>query len=507
MQAPENIYNPSRHAVIEGNFERSEPTYYNLEDPQASPFYQPSNRSFGSFLRNIIYPAYHHNPGYLSKKYQLEGTFTIPEGSNIKDYHLLTFGGNGSIASDVLDNAKEFATKAKLIVHEINLPGIGFSDGRMTNHTHAIEGAILQVQYLINHGVDPEKIILCGHSLGGAIATITAAHFHSKGQRVSVFNNRSFSTLSSTVNGMMLSTPPITVIVGILMTALSLTASVCYRNYKTGFTVKPNLPFAVKLLPILLLGLNAGIKLTLKATNWEMNAGNAYLSIPDAYKRVAYAPNDCVITNWGGLYRVARSGSEFVNRSIYEPQGYKVNGRGNNHCVGMGHMIDSDGISMENNLGLFTKEIQLRNVIKDLIRDDLNRNFDNKNSKIALSDQFEEILDLSALSKIEKQIKALRETLTKRFEAERDMYRLTKVVRSTYRCAAGVTKTLIGTVYNVHSGIGTDSYLKDKESVKAKFVEVSAEIILEAMGRDKIMQFNVEKCRKSSNDSKSSSRL
>ncbi len=277
-----------------------------LKNPQNSPFHQQSDRSFGAFLGAAIYPQYKHKK-HASNYYDLAvNTITSGNINYTADYHILVFGGNAMLAGETLGMGfSEIAQENNINIHVIEMPGVTEnSKGVIQNHSHCIKAAILQVEYLLAQGVDPEKIILYGLSLGGAISTIAAAHLHSQGKKVSVFNDRSFSTVSATVNGMI-----VYPIFKNFATPLVGVASLGYNLYHGSLLSSSALkPFAYVLAAYLFI--NSAVKIALRATHWEMNAGNAYLSIPTYYKKLAYAVNDCVITNLGGLYQVAQSSTE-----------------------------------------------------------------------------------------------------------------------------------------------------------------------------------------------------
>lgn len=81
-----------------------------------------------------------------------------------------------------------------------NYRGVGRSQGKPSHIKDLVADATHVVDTLINgYGVKPENIILKGHSLGGGVATLTALQFHQRGQRVYLWNDRSFSNISYVV--------------------------------------------------------------------------------------------------------------------------------------------------------------------------------------------------------------------------------------------------------------------------------------------------------------------
>lgn len=93
---------------------------------------------------------------------------------------------------------KDFYISAKNIgcsVVGFNYRGIDYSKGFIQSQDDMINDAMAQAQRLIKLGVKPENIAFEGMSLGGAIATITAARMHDQGFKVSLYNERSYRSL------------------------------------------------------------------------------------------------------------------------------------------------------------------------------------------------------------------------------------------------------------------------------------------------------------------------
>jgi pimeloyl-ACP methyl ester carboxylesterase len=79
--------------------------------------------------------------------------------------------------------------------------GVGKSTGNPVTQHDLVTDGIAQVQRLLDQGVDPKAITLYGRSLGGAVATLVAKHFHDLGQTINICNDRSFSAVSNIVKG------------------------------------------------------------------------------------------------------------------------------------------------------------------------------------------------------------------------------------------------------------------------------------------------------------------
>ncbi len=114
----------------------------------------------------------------------------------IKDKkYVISFHGNGLTFSDYQHDCIAKAQNCQCVVIGFNYRGVTPGTRKARKYQELVIDGIAQVQRLIAAGVDPENITLDGFSLGGAIATLVAAHCHKNGQKVSVFNDRSFGTL------------------------------------------------------------------------------------------------------------------------------------------------------------------------------------------------------------------------------------------------------------------------------------------------------------------------
>ncbi len=181
---------------------------------------------------------------------------------------IIHFCGNNQFAGEKMMGSEEYKIEgaSKNVerfdcgVITFDYPGVGkSSDVKATKTKHLVKAGIAQVERLLKQGVKPENIVLDGISLGGAVATLTAAHFHNlkppQGPvRVRLINERSFGKLSSE-------------------------AAAMASHVLTG-KLAVLIPFVSPLI---------------KLTGMEMDAAKAYKSIPDEFKTCLFADKDEVI--------------------------------------------------------------------------------------------------------------------------------------------------------------------------------------------------------------------
>lgn len=178
-----------------------------------------------------------------------------------KNDHLTVvyFSGNsGSFQQDYQQIAEDLLSYAKDDVPatavQFNYPGILNSEGQVAIAQDLIDSGIAQVQSLLDQGVPHSKIVLHGVSLGGSIASHVAAHFHrlpkvdDPGQKQTLGGLYASRTFASTTQ------------VGrdYFNRALG-------DNYFSRFLSTICLPF---------------IKLGTWGSNWDLDTGNAFFSLP-----------------------------------------------------------------------------------------------------------------------------------------------------------------------------------------------------------------------------------
>jgi effector protein SdbA len=99
---------------------------------------------------------------------------------------------------------KDFATSAQNIACSVigfNYRGIDYSKGMICTKNSMVNDALAQAKWLMELGVKPENIAFEGMSMGGAVATITAARMHDQGFKVKLYNERSYRSLVRLVAG------------------------------------------------------------------------------------------------------------------------------------------------------------------------------------------------------------------------------------------------------------------------------------------------------------------
>lgn len=158
--------------------------------------------------------------------------------------YIIKFNGNGEQYEDEINRCVKDAKSLNCTIVAFNYRGVGYSTGNPNSKTTLVTDGIAEVQRVLDQGVSPKHIILDGLSLGGGIATLVAKHFYDKDKTVNLFNDRSFSSISSTATNLIASELP-----NYLQQSLECASYSC-----------------------------------LKATDWEMNAAAAYKKLPDHAK-------------------------------------------------------------------------------------------------------------------------------------------------------------------------------------------------------------------------------
>jgi hypothetical protein len=116
--------------------------------------------------------------------------------------HIIRFCGNRLSYTEDIHELMEQAERLQAHVIGFDYRGVNRSQKVLpTCAEDLIQDGISQVQRLIDLDVQSENILLKGISLGGAIATKVTRHFHDQGQRIYLFNDRSFSSITHVIEG------------------------------------------------------------------------------------------------------------------------------------------------------------------------------------------------------------------------------------------------------------------------------------------------------------------
>ncbi|WP_298624550.1 alpha/beta fold hydrolase, partial [uncultured Legionella sp.] len=245
-----------------------------------------ANKLLGEWVGSLVLPAQNDNFDYLAVRDDTARRYNEDELVCEKheiithdDVHLDTFEvkhksqeqidpqyqkyiinlvGNGMCYEHIIDDIKEDAKVLKANVVGFNLRGVGQSTGKAKSKEDLVTDGIAQVQRLLDQGVSPQNITLKGHSLGAGIATLVAQHFHQLGQPINLFNSRSFSNITNFLVG------------HIRLERDESGAPIGHKDsiggIILGWLAYPFVKFGVAL------------------AKWEINAGSAFKSIPNAYR-------------------------------------------------------------------------------------------------------------------------------------------------------------------------------------------------------------------------------
>ncbi|MFI4919555.1 MAG: protein SidB [Legionellales bacterium] len=220
--------------------------------------------------------------------------------------YIINFLGNAQAYQQILSTMQTDADTLQSNVIGFNFRGVGRSTGNATSTNDLLIDGIAQVQRLLDLGVTPQNITLKGYSIGAAVASLVAHHFHQQNQPINVFSDRSFSSLTN-------------VLVGWIRTHSS-----------------PQETFGMKLLGWLA---KPFIKLALILTKWEINADDAFLAIPEAHReyvlvrspknvRTDEVIDDSIITHYASIHaalkderqaKKAELDAEIINNQTDQP--------------------------------------------------------------------------------------------------------------------------------------------------------------------------------------------
>ena len=85
-----------------------------------------------------------------------------------------------------------------------NYRGIDYSKGAVWTEDNMVDDTVAQVNRLLALGAQAKNIGIEGRCLGGAVATLAAARLHERGDKVKLYNERSFRSIPRFVTGYIL---------------------------------------------------------------------------------------------------------------------------------------------------------------------------------------------------------------------------------------------------------------------------------------------------------------
>lgn len=198
--------------------------------------------------------------------------------------YIILIGGN---AESGIDN-NPIALGILNSIQEINIisfdfPGVENSTGQTRDGQHMVEAVKAEVYQLIDKGVQPCNITLYGFSLGGAIASITAAQLHKEEKKVYVFNRNSFANIAKTFyafehHALLNFLECNRILSGILIGILSILL------YK----------FCLPTIAILI-GIYCLPYILIRVSGWILDASSSHKNIPSSFKDQVGNPNDKII--------------------------------------------------------------------------------------------------------------------------------------------------------------------------------------------------------------------
>ncbi len=127
---------------------------------------------------------------------QLNGVQIFQGSSN----WIVAMNGNTGSWEKNHESLKRMTEQQKANVVSFNYRGVGASSGYCRSSDDLICDGIAMVQKLLDHGVNPNNIVIYGHSLGGGVGAQVMVHFLQRNIQIRRFiSDRSFETLREAV--------------------------------------------------------------------------------------------------------------------------------------------------------------------------------------------------------------------------------------------------------------------------------------------------------------------
>lgn len=175
--------------------------------------------------------------------------------------YIIYFNGNEEWVPDAVVKGltEDHGLNSNLVFFDYTGSGLSSYWDAIHSDKDLLAMGIAQVERLIKKGVNPENIYLKGYSLGGVGAALTAAYCHDRDIKVNLFSDRSFSNSTNLVTGY-----------------IRTGASLSNGHKETWFN---------KILGTIAYPF---VRLITALSGYEMNAGDAYNSIPETHKTYAF---------------------------------------------------------------------------------------------------------------------------------------------------------------------------------------------------------------------------
>lgn len=199
------------------------------------------------------------------ERYTLDGKIFKPQNTS-PDYFVIHCRGNGEFYEMVHKQIIDDVVDLECGAIGFNYPGGGDSVQHQDKVTtrELVDSVKDVVKYIMEqYNIESDHIVLKGHSIGGAIATLAAKELHDQAKPVYLFNGRSFANMSEEGAALI----------------------------KAG-------------------ALSGLFKLVYHSIGLQMCPGDAYKSIPDNYKTFVNVENDDVIKDSASMYTTIKNDLE-----------------------------------------------------------------------------------------------------------------------------------------------------------------------------------------------------
>lgn len=103
-----------------------------------------------------------------------------------------------------IKDARYSAENIGCTVIGFNYRGVDYSKGVVWTENNMVDDTVAQVNRLLALGAKPENIGIEGRCIGGAVATLAAARLHDRGDKVKLYNERSFRSVPRLITGYIL---------------------------------------------------------------------------------------------------------------------------------------------------------------------------------------------------------------------------------------------------------------------------------------------------------------